>query len=417
MQDNNDLFRRPDDENEKFKTKIFDKNIDEIIDELNKSTADGNTLFNITASDEKEEKSEEDAVKKPKKQRKGIPTFVRILIIFIISVLLALTIILAAIDFLGITFSKKEVVCIEIKSGYSTAQIADELKEKGVIKFPLLYRLYSKLTHADGTYQFGLYEMNDDLGYSGVINTLQQPGYSGGVATVTIPEGYSIEQIATLLEDKGVCSYAEFINVVKTGEFDYEFIKNIPTEKVVYRLEGYLYPDTYDLFKNTDGESGEDCAYKAIQKMLYRMSLVLTDDVVAKAENKGYTIHEVLTMASILELEANSNPDEMPKVAQVFYNRLRWTDQPNYIGSTPTADYPKSNPNSRYNTNTGYTKGLPPGPYCGPSENAINAALNPDTSVTENYFVTDKNMKFYYTASLDEHNALIEKLKSEGLWN
>ena len=116
-------------------------------------------------------------------------------------------------------------------------------------------------------------------------------------------------------------------------------------------------------------------------------------------------------MASIVELEASGYPDEMAKVAQVFYNRLNWTDEPNMLGSTPTSDYI----DSRYDTNK--YEGLPPGPLCSPSSDAINAALNPDTSVKECYFVTDKNMKFYYKNSLDEHNELIERLKSEGLWD
>ena len=145
--------------------------------------------------------------------------------------------------------------------------------------------------------------------------------------------------------------------------------------------------------------------------MLDKMNSVITDEMKESAEKRGYSIHEILTMASIVELEASGYPDDMAKVAQVFYNRLRWTDQPAMLGSTPTSDYP----DSRYNTNK--YEGLPPGPLCSPSITAINAALNPDTSVKECYFVTDKNMKFYYTNSLSEHNELIEKLKSEGLWN
>ena len=137
----------------------------------------------------------------------------------------------------------------------------------------------------------------------------------------------------------------------------------------------------------------------------------VVDKISSKADLKGKSVHEILTMASIIELEASGYPNDMAKVSQVFYNRLRWTDQPARLGSTPTSEYI----DSRYDTNI--NEGLPPGPLCSPSSDAIDAALKPDTSIKAEYFVTDKNMKFYYTNSLDEHNDLIARLQSEGLWN
>ena len=409
MQENNDLFKRPSENNnnaceEQFKTKIFGKSIDEIINDESaedyQSASENEDMVNFSSKK-----------KNKKKKRNGIPTFIRILIILAISFALAASIIFAVIDFLGLTFKNDKTAEIDIKSGFSTAQIADELHDKGVIKFPVLFRLYSKLKGADGSYQYGIYEIKDSQSYDGIINTLKTAGESGEVATVTIPEGYSVRKIAELMEKKGICSKDEFISAVKNTEYDYDFIKDIPTQSVYYRLEGYLYPDTYHFFINSDGKSGQSCAEKAVRKMLDKMNSVITDEIKESAEKKGYSIHEILTMASIVELEASGYPDDMAKVAQVFYNRLRWTDQPAMLGSTPTSDYP----DSRYNTNK--YEGLPPGPLCSPSITAINAALNPDTSVKECYFVTDKNMKFYYTNSLSEHNELIEKLKSEGLWN
>ena len=438
MQDNNDLFKKPTENNEnterknnatdneeQFKTKIFNKNIEDIIsnsdpvdlysfskDEDNsaKSSSFENNGYN-TSPEDKNSRNRNKNNKKPKKDKRGMPTLLRILIILCISFILAGAIIFAIVDFLGLTFSQNIDAQVENKSGYSTAQIADELHNKGVIKIPVLFRLYSKIKGADGTYQFGTYEISDSQSYDSIINTLKTPGESGETVTVTIPEGYSVRKIADLMEKKGVCSKDEFISAVKNNDYDYDFIKDIPTQSVYYRLEGYLFPDTYHFFKNTDGKSGQSCADKAVKKMLERTNQVITDDLKATAKKKGYSVHEILTMASVVELEASGYSDEMAKVAQVFYNRLRWTDQPAMLGSTPTADYP----DSRYNTNK--YEGLPPGPLCSPSIEAINAALNPNTSVQADYFVTDKNMKFYYTNSLSEHNELVEKLKSEGLWN
>lgn len=407
MQDNYDLFKRPSEDSDKTddqsKTKIFDKTIEELKNDEN--------IVSENVENVREEEMTVKSSKSRKKKKKCLSTLTRLLILVLISAILAGVIIISMVDVLGLTFKKDVSTEIDIKSGYSTAQIANELNNKGVIKFPLLFRVYSKLLKADGTYQYGIYELKDSQSYSSIISSLQSPGASGEVVTLTIPEGYSIQQISSLMEENGVCSKSEFIQAVKNAEYDYDFIDNIPTHSVYYRLEGYLFPDTYQFFVNSDGQSGQSCAEKAVKKMLAQMDNVLTDEVLAQAEKRGYSIHEILTMASIVELEASGYPVEMAKVAQVFYNRLRWNDQPALLGSTPTSNYI----DSRYDTNK--YEGLPPGPLCSPSLEAINAALEPDTSVEADYFVTDKNMKFYYTSSLDEHNSLIQRLKSEGLWN
>lgn len=425
MQDNNDIFKRPEERteeqpdkkeiseeasNEQFKTKIFSKVTEE--SDKKETSDDYKTDKDVFESEEESGQVVKNHKNNPKKrkQRKRIPAIVKVLILFGISIALAAVIILTAIDVLGIAFKNDFTAEVYIQQGYSTEQIAAELHDKGIINNELLFRLFSKIQGADGKYQFGMYELKDSQSFDSLISALQQPGESGEIVSVTVPEGYSVLKIAALMEDKGVCTKDEFISAVKNSEFDYDFIKDIPTEKVKYKLEGYLYPDTYQLFVNSDGKSGEECAARAVRKMVERMNDIITEDVISTAEKKGYSLHEILTMASILELEASGYPNEMAKVAQVFYNRLRWTDQPNMLGSTPTADYS----DSRYDTNK--IEGLPPGPLCSPSKVAIEAALSPDTSVKEDYFVTDKNMKFYYTSSYDEHMALISDLKSQGLW-
>lgn len=347
---------------------------------------------------------------KYKKERKRMPVGIKILIILVISFALAGGIIFAGIEMLGISLSEPVSVEVEIKKGSTSADIADLLEEKGIIRSSFLFRAYIKLTGSNG-FQYGVYEISNNSGYSDLVTKLSQPGDLGDTVSITIPEGYSVRKIAELMENNGVCTKTEFIKAVKYTEFDFDFIDDIPQGTVYYRLEGYLYPDTYQFFKADNEEDGQEFADKAVKKMLQRMSEVITPELKETAKKKGYSVHEILTMASIVEMEASGHPDEMKKVAQVFYNRLRWTYEPARLGSTPTADYP----DSRYDTNN--NEGLPPGPLCSPSTDAVKAALNPDTSLKADYFVTDKNMKFYYTESLSEHNALIEKLKSEGLWD
>ena len=116
-------------------------------------------------------------------------------------------------------------------------------------------------------------------------------------------------------------------------------------------------------------------------------------------------------MASIVQLEAGAYPKQMPKVAQVFYNRIESPSfTPKMLQSDPTEKYP----DSHYHTYS--IEGLPPGPLDSPSLDAINAALSPDKSITAFYFVTDKNGGFYYSATLSEHQSVIASLKSKGLW-
>ncbi len=344
--------------------------------------------------------------KKKKKKRKGcLGSIIWILVILIIAGGLATGIIMAGSDLLGI--GKNEICQVEIEKGSSTQQIAETLKEAGAIRFPTLFRLYSKLKGNDGTYQYGVYEFNTEIGYSGIMDLLQTEGAQAEMAEVRIPEMASIDQIAALLEESGVCSKSNFMTAMQSGTFKESFVGDIPVEKVHYRLEGYLFPDTYKFIKDDSVEG----ATRAIQQMLNRMDEMFTNDMREQAIEMGSNMHNILTMASIVEMEASGHPDEMPNVAAVFYNRLSW-DEPKLLGSSPTAEYPYGD--GRYDTNI--TEGLPPGPLCSPSLDAIKAALNPTEGFTATYFVTDSDMQFYYNNSLDAHNKTIADLKAKGKW-
>ena len=353
--------------------------------------------------------------KRRKKRGGSLKTVIWAVVIIVVSIGIAAAVVVSLIDIMGFRFDSdaSKVQWVTIEEGSSTEEIADLLAEKNIIKFPFVFRVYSKLTGADGTYNYGDYELKATMGYDGVIDMLQTAGIQADEVEVTIPEGSDIDDIMTLLEKNGVCSESEFKQAMRDGAYGQRFIESIPREKVYYLLEGYLYPDTYKFYlKNED--NGVKNAERAINKMLDELDSQLTDEMYAKADAMGYSMHEVLTMASIVELEASGYPDEMSKVAQVFYNRLNWDDA-KFLGSTPTKEYPHGS--GRYDTNadTGY-EGLPPGPLCSPSMDAIRASLYPDTTVEATYFVTDAQMKFYYTNSLSEHDALVRRLKDEGNW-
>lgn len=354
--------------------------------------------------------SEPEVPHSPKKKKKSTGTLtslIWVLAIVIISLAIAAGIIYAGADYLGVGFGRGKTCVIEIPEGSPTVVIADKLEESGSVKLPLLFRIYSKLKHFDGQYKYGVYHFNTELGYDGIANMLMTEGAVAETKTVTIPEMSMIDDIAKILEENGICETGDFIDAVQNGDFNYDFIKKIPTESVYYRLEGYLFPDTYEFYACEDSAEG---AYLAVELMLSNFDKKVNKLIKEKSESK-YSYHEYVTMASMIELEASGSPDEMANVAAVFYNRLE-SDDFSTLGSSSTIEYPHGD--GRYDTYT--CIGLPPGPLCSPSINSFKAALNPNPEMKCFYFVTDSDEKFYYRNTLDEHNAIINKLKAEKKW-
>ena len=336
-----------------------------------------------------------------------IKTVIWILCIIIVSVGLAFGVIYAGADYMGIGFGRGSDVTIEIEQGMSTEQIAEELKEAGAVKIPLLFRVYAKFKHYDSQFKYGVYSFNTESGYEAISQMLIEEGALAQSVKVTIPEMSSVDDIAEILEENGVCTKSDFINEVQNGEFGYDFIDDIPVDNVYYRLEGYLFPETYD-FYNFDSE---ECAHLAVEKMLKTLDDKLTDGMMQKISESGYTLHEIMTMASIVELEAGGSPDEMANVAAVFYNRLE-SDDFTTLGSSPTRKYPYGG--GKYNTYE--SPGLPPGPLCSPSLKSIEASIEPTENFDYYYFVTDASMKFYYNKTLAEHNSTIARLQAANNW-
>lgn len=343
-----------------------------------------------------------------KGHKKGCSIWVWLLAIVLTSVILAVGITTFLFDYLGLRLGKSGDVVVNIEKGMGVSKIAEELKDNGAINNPLSFRIYSKLKGNDANYKYGVYTFEADASYDEIADKLKNEGAKAESVKVTIPEQSSIDNIAAILQESGVCTAEDFKNVIRNDHFEYDFIKEIPEQSVYYRFEGYLFPDTYDFYSYDSAE----CARLAVDKMLSATDKkIFTEENIKAAKKLGYTMHEVLTMASIVELEASGSPTEMSNVAAVFYNRLKW-DEPKLLGSSPTMEYPYGN--GRYDTNK--SEGLPPGPLCSPSINAFNASLNPTDNFGYTYFVTDRNMKFYYRSTLNEHYAIIRELKSKGLW-
>lgn len=241
--------------------------------------------------------------------------------------------------------------------------------------------------------------------------------------TITFPEGSTVLDVAEKLEQKGVCSAEEFETLCTNVPAGYDrLFEGVTPDGRVFVLEGYLFPDTYDFYK-------EEGAAKALDRFLKNMNSKVSDEDLAKAKEHGYTLDQVLTLASVIQSEA-SDPKNMPMVASVFANRLKEGSGFGYIGSDVTRHYIERKMKAyieekgldynalfgNYCTNDAYQykkAGLPVGPICNAGAAAIQAALNPAES-SYYYFFTDNDWNYYYNETLAGHQSQWAKLVSEG---
>ena len=369
---------------------------------------------------------EADKSGKKKKSRGTLKNIIWVFCIVAVSIGIAFGAIYVAADYLGIGFGRGVECQMNIEMGSSTKAIAEELNESGAVKIPILFRIYSRLKGYDSQYKYGLYTFSNDLGYGEIATMLITEGAKAESIKVTIPEGtgiydytknvngenVTVKGIGAILEEKGVCTKEDFFTALKTvgEELNSNLLKDAQSEKTYHKLEGYLFPDTYEFF----AYDSKECAELVVKRMFSQCEKQITDAMYKRAEDMGYTINEVITMASIIQMEAGQAGSALKDVAAVFYNRLDSADFQT-LGSSPTCYYGRAfkNDDGRYDTYK--IKDLPPGPLCSPGIEAIKAALYPSESEYY-YFVTDSKGKFYFHKTMAEQNKTIAKLRNEGNW-
>lgn len=302
---------------------------------------------------------------------------------------------------------------VEIPENATTEQVAVLLYNVGAIRDPDFFRLYAYLTKAPKTYGGGSYQITTGLDYLALTNSIQSTKNRVDTVKITFPEGVSASEIADKLDKSGVCTAKEAIAVFNGTQLDGSFsmlqgIQN--SSQRYYRLEGYLFPDTYEFFKNENSA-------QAVEKMVSNCNSKLTKQIRSKASEEGFTVDQLLTLASMIQSEA-ADKDDMYKVSSVFHNRLgSKKTELLHLDSDPTTYYPyrtqaavpasiRSTYKSRYDTYT--IEGLPPGPICSPGSEAIDAALNP-ASTGYYYFCHDKSGKAYYAETAAQHQANLKK--------
>ncbi|WP_312694052.1 endolytic transglycosylase MltG [Caproiciproducens sp.] len=361
----------------------------------------------------KAEKAHEIRNKEKGRKNKAFFRFIWIIMVLFASILFSQFMITGINDMLAIG-KEKVTVTVEIPKNATTEQISDILNGAGVVRDVSFFQVYSKLTKADGHYSNGSYKIDTNMDYEAIINNLQSNLNRVDTIKITFKEGVNALEMAALLEKNGVCAAKDVLSVINSNDFDkdYEMLRAITNQKDrYYKLEGYLFPDTYEFYKDEDPK-------QVVAKLISNCNKKLTKQIRSKAADQNMTVDQMLTLASMIQAEA-ADKEDMYKVSSVFHNRLNSSGTGDLLRlrSDPTTYYPyrtkasvpsdiRETYKSKYDTYT--IKGLPAGPICNPGAEAIDAALNP-ASTKYYYFCHDKDGKAYYAATNAQHEANLRK--------
>jgi UPF0755 protein len=287
---------------------------------------------------------------------------------------------------------------VVIPDGSTFQHVASLLEREGLIKSRTVFVLFGKFQSADRKVHAGEYELNPSMTPAEILSKL----LNGQVLLhpLTIPEGLTITQIADLASEQGLTDRAEFLRLAK----DREFIVSLGIKAET--LEGYLYPDTYKFPRPIKSR-------EAMVAMVEQLRQEVGPDLLARMQELKMTMHEVLTLASVIEKETGSG-GERPEISAVFHNRLKkhipLQSDPTVIYGLPAFDgnLHKKDLSSPSPYNTYRVQGLPPGPIANPGIQAIRATLYPSDSRSL-YFVSRNDGTHQFSATLIEHNQAVEK--------
>ncbi|WP_102343083.1 endolytic transglycosylase MltG [Galactobacillus timonensis] len=310
-------------------------------------------------------------------------------------------------------------VTITIDSGVSARNALAQLQDAGVIRDGTMAYLYAR-QHDLTAIKAGIYNLDASWDLNTILVTLNDPTAAiVDQVTVTIVEGDWAKDVANKIGAATNVSSDDLIakwndkDYVRSLMSDYPFLtEDVFNSDTRCLLEGYLFPNTYNFYPETDADT--------ITRTLLNGQLTVYNELKDQMSASSLTIHQIYTLASIIQYEA-STPEDMAKVAQVFYNRLA-IDMPLQSSVTvcyaidlnrDTDSWKACEVNSDYDSpyNTYLHTGLPPGPILNPGRDALNAVLNPDTSMDGYYyFMADVTTgKIYYAKTLEEHNANVKK--------
>lgn len=372
--------------------------------------------------------SSSNAKKKKVKGQSVAGTYIFFIVVIVVSMALSLYAVLCLNDVLAITKTNSTVTVTLNEPLDDMNKAVDILADNGLVKCKNFCKLFAKFREGqvgpnyrngvyfeDKTYEAGVYYLSGKMGLEGMLQMLQGNAATADTVRLIFPEGLTTAEIVDKLTANEVCDKAALLSVIQTVDFSYSLVSDLEaSEEVPYRLEGYLFPDTYDFYV---GES----ASSVVKKFLANSDAKITEKYRTRAVELGYSMDEIMIIASIIQAEAGST-EQMKEISAVIHNRL--SDKVNYpsLGCDSTSDYirnkvaPALSSTSAhtsdyylkyYSTNASSTVvGLPAGPICNPGIDAIAAALYPADSDAY-YFFHDNKGKLYTAKTNQEFNEKI----------
>ena len=289
---------------------------------------------------------------------------------------------------------------VKVENDEKFSDVVDSLKGNGHIEYKFLFHLYGLFSNASDKITPGTYELNTDMDYRALVTNMSSSSSTRQTIDITIQEGYTIDQIFQLLEEKGVTTVEQLQDMSANWDYNFSWLKDLPLGDY-HRLEGYLFPDTYTFYL------GEDPKY-VINKMLVNFESKMEDYMDQFNEESKYSLHDIVTIASMIEKETDG--EDYAKISSVIYNRL---DRPTsetagYLNIDATILYATGgtvvdlNADTPYNTRT--HTGLPPTAIANPGTDALKAAVYPDTTKYYYYALGDDGKHSFFATYREQQN-------------
>jgi len=277
-----------------------------------------------------------------------------------------------------------------------------------LIRYKSLFGFYADISHAEKKIDPGIYDLNTRYDYHALVNMMSASSTREVVEDLLIPEGYTCRQIFALLEENRICTVQDLNAYAADGALkDYWFLENV-TRGDKYCLEGFLFPDTYDFYKNSSPR-------EVLEKMLDNFSYRFTEEMRAQIDtlnatvtDGSFTVREVTIVASLIEKETAS-ASESPRIAGVIYNRLFHWDYPALLNIDAAIIYAQDGVSDHIDTsldspyNTYLHVGLTPTPIANPGLASLQAALNPESHNYYYYVLNPATGTHQFSTTQEEH--------------